>query len=647
MLSGAEICHIADADRFRASTVMGDRSNNGVQNLRAMFENKSETTTPPSRGRSPTGSESVTSGSSRPVSKIRTSFIAVERSGQVGLQLGLQKLSDSGESESRMDEHNSSRLSSSETDPRMNGSPHANGNGSAGTVHSSQLLAKVKEEHADDGGKESVLDKQVGGDDPPISNGVQDPVSNGSLSKTAAVRSSPAQKSATKKIDQETTAPSDADNIGTVLKGSPFEPKSAESAKVAEVEKHPSTQNSIEDSSKTTEAADKTNEGSVVNGTADAVDVATKQKAESKSIPARSPTISTKQQPSTTSKIASGKSTNGLPQTPKVPTAPGQPGDTKASSPRQPHSKTSSPRQTLPVQEASKTATKEAVKAPLKKPSRTSFGLQNASGPKPHTSASKSTVPATKKSTPPSPTSTKTRQTSTTTAPTKAKASSASPPGVKKVAAKLPTQPVKLPSSATAPTAASAAKLGGHAGISRSPSRTSTSGTATTRKPAPFSKDRPSTSTRGPPSGGGSSTNARRKVSRPSLPPQQQPHDRPKSRASTVGTKPPDEGFLARMMRPTASSASKTHEKVEVKSPPRQRAMAKPKRKSEGRSVEKGSRKSESHEEVVDKQASEEAKKEAPATESPEAEAAVVADEDVLTKPCTEETGKAVDVGGS
>jgi hypothetical protein len=34
-------------------------------------------------------------------------------------------------------------------------------------------------------------------------------------------------------------------------------------------------------------------------------------------------------------------------------------------------------------------------------------------------------------------------------------------------------------------------------------------------------------------------------------------------------TKVPDNSFLARMMRPTASSASKVHEKIEVWSPPR------------------------------------------------------------------------------
>lgn len=38
---------------------------------------------------------------------------------------------------------------------------------------------------------------------------------------------------------------------------------------------------------------------------------------------------------------------------------------------------------------------------------------------------------------------------------------------------------------------------------------------------------------------------------------------------SNTSSKVVDEGFLARMMRPTASSASKAHEKVEVKSPPR------------------------------------------------------------------------------
>lgn len=69
----------------------------GVKNLRAMFETKhsDQSTSPPSRGRSsPNGS--VTPNSSRPVSKVRSSFVAVERPGEAGQgsQWGLRKQSD-------------------------------------------------------------------------------------------------------------------------------------------------------------------------------------------------------------------------------------------------------------------------------------------------------------------------------------------------------------------------------------------------------------------------------------------------------------------------------------------------------------------------------------------------------------------------
>lgn len=56
----------------------------GVRNLRAIFENKASdlSTSPPSRGRSPNGS--TNSSGSRPVSKVRASFVSVERSGEGG-----------------------------------------------------------------------------------------------------------------------------------------------------------------------------------------------------------------------------------------------------------------------------------------------------------------------------------------------------------------------------------------------------------------------------------------------------------------------------------------------------------------------------------------------------------------------------------
>ncbi|KFA65609.1 hypothetical protein S40285_04334 [Stachybotrys chlorohalonatus IBT 40285] len=53
-----------------------------VKNLRAMFENKGDTS-PPDRGRS-TGSHE--SESPRPLSKVRTSFVAIEKDGRMGLQ---------------------------------------------------------------------------------------------------------------------------------------------------------------------------------------------------------------------------------------------------------------------------------------------------------------------------------------------------------------------------------------------------------------------------------------------------------------------------------------------------------------------------------------------------------------------------------
>ncbi|KAL4905386.1 hypothetical protein BDW74DRAFT_15961 [Aspergillus multicolor] len=61
--------------------------------------------------------------------------------------------------------------------------------------------------------------------------------------------------------------------------------------------------------------------------------------------------------------------------------------------------------------------------------------------------------------------------------------------------------------------------------------------------------------------------------------------DRSNSRASTV-SKPVDEGFLARMMRPTASSASKTHEKLDIKSPPRTKVARAPRRIPSTRSTQ-------------------------------------------------------------
>lgn len=132
---------------------------------------------------------------------------------------------------------------------------------------------------------------------------------------------------------------------------------------------------------------------------------------------------------------------------------------------------------------------------------------------------------------------------------------------------KSPTRPVRLPAAAMATTASSAAKLGDALPI-RSPSRASV---ATTSKATSAIGRTPSNNTRKP-------------SSRPSLPAQPAPNQKPRSRTSMASMKAPEGSFLARMMRPTQSSASKTHEKVEA-APAAKSQLVKPKRKSDGSEV--------------------------------------------------------------
>lgn len=119
-------------------------------------------------------------------------------------------------------------------------------------------------------------------------------------------------------------------------------------------------------------------------------------------------------------------------------------------------------------------------------------------------------------------------------------------------------KPARLASSTTAPSLSSAAKTG------TARQRGAGTGTNLNRKPSSLKNttngnQRVTTPT---------SSSTRKESSRASLP-SQSSNERPGSRVSNTGTKPIDEGFLARMMRPTASSANKVHDKVEAKSPPR------------------------------------------------------------------------------
>ncbi|KAH8423085.1 uncharacterized protein LDX57_000841 [Aspergillus melleus] len=116
-----------------------------------------------------------------------------------------------------------------------------------------------------------------------------------------------------------------------------------------------------------------------------------------------------------------------------------------------------------------------------------------------------------------------------------------------------PAKSTRLSPSATAPSLSS---------VANKPGTTGTATSRLSRKPSTLKSAKSGTQQRAITP----TASSVRKSSRPSPP---SGGERPPSRVSNGSSKPVDEGFLARMMRPTASSASKTHEKVDVKSPPR------------------------------------------------------------------------------
>ncbi|KAK4863490.1 hypothetical protein LT330_002268 [Penicillium expansum] len=147
-------------------------------------------------------------------------------------------------------------------------------------------------------------------------------------------------------------------------------------------------------------------------------------------------------------------------------------------------------------------------------------------------------------------------------------AGASSKPGMKS-----PPRPARVPGSINTSTHAPAAKPGSTGAPS---TRTTTTASTLTRKPSSLKSATGAQSRATTPS-----TSIRRQSSRPSLP-AQAAHD--------TSTKPVNEGFLARMMRPTASSANKSHpqEKPEVKPVTRTSSISKAPRPSIGKVPDRG-----------------------------------------------------------
>ncbi|KAI4153411.1 MAG: hypothetical protein LQ340_002325 [Diploschistes diacapsis] len=153
---------------------MADRSasvNAGVRNIRAMFEAKNEQASPPSRGRSPAaGSESIRSSSSRPMSKVRSSFIAVqEKSGHFGPILGMRKTSEFGDAAS-----SAGKIKEGEIGGQEN---HAE---SLQTTESA-----IEEEERELPNKDKVKPSETGKEQKPESKDPAEPTPQGSLKDTS------------------------------------------------------------------------------------------------------------------------------------------------------------------------------------------------------------------------------------------------------------------------------------------------------------------------------------------------------------------------------------------------------------------------------------------------------------------------------
>ncbi|KIL85532.1 hypothetical protein FAVG1_11026 [Fusarium avenaceum] len=431
-----------------------------VKNLRAMFENKGDTS-PPDRGRS--------SGASTPV-QVRTSFVAIEKDGRIGLQ--------------RNPSHESSvsrRRLSMDTD--------------AESVSTIPDKPSASLEDAPRGNKpffqEAIPESPRLPIDPPKT----------PTEQTGAVTDQPSVNP-DKQVDQQKLSPSllPAEPAVVSPKKEPEKEPEKVPEKVPEKENKPITP------------------PPAANGESEAI--AVKEPA-----------------PNVTAKTISPVKTTA----------------TKKTTATRPSTISTKP-----------ATTKPAAKSPaLAKPTATKTSASTAHKPEPKPAPK--TAPVAKKEprpasrTTPAPAATRPNVATTSKKPQPLKPTT-SDTGFVKPKPKSPTKPVHLPASLTAPTAASGAKTGRQA--------RPTASSQTLGVPA-----RPASRA----SSAGAGASAAKKVkrqpssvgrSRPSLgPPPKKPAEQPQTKKDA----PVDESFLARMMRPTAASSSKTAEKVPT-TPPKKTA---------------------------------------------------------------------------
>ena len=552
----------------------GRSPSGGVASLRARFEENTKSESPPSRGRSPAGS--ITSASSRPISKVRTSFISVEPSGQMGDFLGTKDL---------LKPETAAVGDSAEESKGISGGADVEGENRGRAQTAAPAPSRPEE---DSSATTTNMDLLSSGNTPASH-------TDKTLSATDESTASPATPDISGKNEISSAADKLTGNVadlGSILKGSSFEKEQIQAPKdESPLPKPESVSQPQATTTVTRPAKPSTAPTSVVNGkpkdtrsaepnitapsekTEGAVSKETKRIHKisdvSKTGPAKEE-IETKPAqpkiaPSVDSFVAKGIKSSTRPRTPPGITAPAKEAIPAAAS-------LSSPDQPIPakseVEQVKATSKPEVGDPPAESP--TSEGIL---APKTNESAKTKKIGdgVTSK---PSPSKEVRMSNAKSTKPSNPTTATASSTGFMKPKPRSPTRPAKLPSHLTAPTAASAAKLDHSAPAAsqpaRSPSRTSN--VPATSKPNAFKK----------PSTGAAAAQRLKRPPRASMPVPgaiSKPTEKPKARQSMAGGSRPSTGsnsFLERMMRPTQSSAQKTHEKVEVgkQSPPRKTGTA-------------------------------------------------------------------------
>ena len=534
---------------------MSGRSPSAVASLRARFEENSKLESPPSRGRSPAGS--VASDSSRPISRVRTSFISVEPSGQMSHLLG------TGENAKTEKTIAGDGIEESKAQPSIaDAQPFHGGLGSTAKPQASE-----KESPNSKYSQSTQAAPMPGkGSGTAVKAAAVNPDKPTSVPDDAGAKLLPSDPKEEKAVSGGGALGQATPGLGSILKGSPFEKRHGEEGTIK--------------TGKNTQKA----EPSILplTGSAPVQPLKPTIQGTAGSIPngkPKEPAVVASQAP------AEAKSKD---QAPKQPHTSTEPAGTTASRASKSDGKVSEPKFTPEKLDASSkkpaksaasprtpTSTNGAKKAPATTASRNEEAASKVKSAgnkvKAKASEAKSMLGSSNTKTAP------VKDAPSTTTTSKPSAHKSIPPPsssseFKKPKPKSPTRPVRLPSHLTAPTAASAAKLDHSAPAAsqseRSPSRASN---ASTTKALP---SKPATA----------ATARLHRPPRASMPAagtiKPREREKPKVRQSLAGgTKPAGStgSFLERMMRPTQSSAQKTHDKLEVAgkhSPPSKRVTS-------------------------------------------------------------------------